>query len=61
MSGPGGISALERAIATAGGQSALARMIGKTQGHVWHWLKVAKRVPAEVVIAIEGATRRPQI
>ena len=30
-------------------------MIGKTQGHVWHWLKVAKRVPAEVVIAIEGA------
>jgi TorA maturation chaperone TorD len=60
MSDTGGISALERAIASAGGQSALARMIGKTQGHVWHWLKVAKRVPAEVVIAIEGATGVPR-
>lgn len=44
----------------AGGQSALARLIGKSQGHVWHWLKVGKRVPAEAVLAIEGATGVPR-
>ncbi len=60
MSDVGGITALERAIAAAGGQSALARLIGKTQGHVWHWLKVAKRVPAEAVLAIEDATGVPR-
>ena len=50
------LAALERAIALAGGQSALARAIGKSQGHVWHWVKVAKRVPAEAVLAVEKAT-----
>jgi TorA maturation chaperone TorD/DNA-binding transcriptional regulator YdaS (Cro superfamily) len=55
-----GVAALERAIAAAGGQSALARLIGKSQGHVWHWLKVAKRVPAEAVLAIEEATGVPR-
>ena len=60
LSDPGSLSALERAIAAAGGQSALARLIGKSQGHVWHWLKVGKRVPAEAVLAIEGATGVPR-
>jgi TorA maturation chaperone TorD len=50
------LAALELAISRAGGQSALARAIGKSQGHVWHWVKVAKRVPAEAVLAIETAT-----
>ncbi len=60
MNDLGSLSALERAIAVAGGQSALARLIGKSQGHVWHWLKVAKRVPAEAVLSIEGATGVPR-
>jgi TorA maturation chaperone TorD len=60
MSDLASLSALERAIAAAGGQSALARLIGKSQGHVWHWLKVAKRVPAEAVLAIETATGVPR-
>jgi TorA maturation chaperone TorD len=60
MSDERSLAALERAISAAGGQSALARQIGKSQGHVWHWLKVAKRVPAEAVIAIEAATGVPR-
>ncbi len=60
MSELAGLAALERAISVAGGQSALARKIGKSQGHVWHWLKVAKRVPAEAVLAIEEATGVPR-
>ena len=50
------LAALELAIERAGGQTALARAIGKSQGHVWHWVKVAKRAPAEAVLAIETAT-----
>lgn len=54
----GDITALERAIEIAGGQSALADKIGGKikQGHVWWWLKESGRVPAEHCIAIENAT-----
>lgn len=48
--------ALREAIRMAGGQSALARVCGKDQGHVSHWLKSAKGVPAEHCPAIEDAT-----
>ena len=47
--------ALKRAIAEAGGQSALARACGVKQGHVWHWLNKSLRAPAEQVLAIEAA------
>lgn len=47
--------ALEKAVAKAGGQSALAAAIGKTQGHISQWLR-RKHIPAESVIAIERAT-----
>jgi TorA maturation chaperone TorD len=56
MSADASLQALERAVEAAGGQSALARAIGKSQSHIWHWLKVAKRVPAEAAVAIEKAT-----
>ncbi len=56
--------ALEKAIESAGGQTALAE-ICKTvktprggafkQGHIWKWLRIG-RVPAEYVITIEKAT-----
>jgi TorA maturation chaperone TorD len=44
------------AIELVGGQAKLARLIGVSQPHVWHWLHKAERVPAEHVIAIEKAT-----
>lgn len=47
---------LQSAVILAGGQSALARKIGKSQAHIWWWLNRAKRVPAESVGAIEAAT-----
>lgn len=48
--------ALERAIKIAGGQSALARKIGRAQGHVFYWLKHAKDgVPPQAAIDIENA------
>ena len=50
------MQALRRAIEFAGGQSALARLLGLKQGHVWHWLNKSKRVPAEQVIPIEQVT-----
>lgn len=48
-------NALTQAIENAGGQTALARAIGKTQGHISKWLQRG-RVPPECVIPIERAT-----
>ncbi len=48
--------ALERAIELAGSQSALARKIGRAQGHIHYWLKGAKDgVPPLAAIQIEKA------
>lgn len=48
-------SPLSRAIAAVGGQSELARRIGKTQGHISSWLRRDAKVPAECVLAVESA------
>jgi DNA-binding transcriptional regulator YdaS (Cro superfamily) len=48
--------ALKAAIKAAGGQTALARKIGKQQGHVAKWLHRDKKVPAKMCAAIEAAT-----
>ncbi len=50
---------LEQAIATMGSQTALARAIGKSQGHISKWLE-RDYVPAESVLAIESATGIPR-
>lgn len=50
---------LEKAIATMGSQTALAKAIGKSQGHISKWLE-RKYVPAESVLAIESATGIPR-
>jgi DNA-binding transcriptional regulator YdaS (Cro superfamily) len=50
---------LEQAIATMGSQTALAKAIGKSQGHISKWLE-RKYVPAESVLAIESATGIPR-
>ncbi len=51
-----GATPLASAVALVGGQAQLARLLGISQPHVWHWLHKAERVPAEHVIAIEKAT-----
>lgn len=52
-----GIDALKRAIAAAGGQVALAKILGlKSQGSISNWIHRNERVPAEHVLAIERAT-----
>jgi Uma2 family endonuclease/DNA-binding transcriptional regulator YdaS (Cro superfamily) len=48
-------SALKKAVETAGGQTALAELIGSTQGHVSKWLE-RNYVPPEFVLTIERAT-----
>lgn len=50
------LEALERAVDLAGGQTALATVLGVAQGRVWNWLNRDQRVPAEMVIPIEAAT-----
>ncbi len=51
-----GNNPLASAVALVGGQAQLARLLGVSQPHVWHWLHKAVRVPGEYVIAIEKAT-----
>jgi Uma2 family endonuclease len=46
---------LRKAVEVAGGQTALARQIGKTQGHISKWLQ-RDFIPPEAVLAIERAT-----
>ena len=53
-------TALERAVKAAGGQAGLARAIGISQPSVWHWVNKTKRVPAEFVLKVEGASGVPR-
>jgi DNA-binding transcriptional regulator YdaS (Cro superfamily) len=52
-------SAIHKAVEAAGGQSALARALGKRQSTVWDWVKRGN-VPAEHVAGIEAATGIPR-
>ncbi len=46
---------IQQAIDYAGGQSALAKLCGKKQGHVWGWLH-SDRVTGDVAVLIDAAT-----
>lgn len=48
--------ALMAAISKAGSQSAFARLCGKQQGHVSHWLKSGRGLPAEYCPMVEEGT-----
>ena len=50
------LSALEKAVQLAGGQTALAKTVDVKQGHVWWWLNKSGKAPAEKCIDIERAT-----
>jgi DNA-binding transcriptional regulator YdaS (Cro superfamily) len=47
---------IEKAVDVCGGQTALAKIIGKSQNHVWNWVHRDSKVPAESCIPIEKAT-----
>ncbi|WP_083956206.1 YdaS family helix-turn-helix protein [Gluconobacter cerinus] len=47
---------LKRAVELCGGQTALAKAIGKKQAHIWWWLNKCKKLPSAQAIAIENAT-----
>ncbi|ERI54111.1 hypothetical protein N878_02865 [Pseudomonas sp. EGD-AK9] len=51
--------AFEQAVVNAGGQSELSRRLSErgtqfSQQLIWHHLRVKKRCPAEIVLAVEG-------
>ncbi|EDS5034007.1 helix-turn-helix domain-containing protein [Salmonella enterica subsp. enterica serovar Wandsworth] len=50
-------NAIQKAVRLAGGQSALARAVGVTQGAVWKWLNNLQKVSPENAVAISIATR----
>lgn len=55
------ITPLERAVAIAGSQSALASALSNpsrkvTQAHIWNWLNRNKGIPAEICPSIERVT-----
>lgn len=50
-------SALEQAIFAAGSQAALASAIGVSQQAISYWIKKGHKVPAEMVLAVERASR----
>ncbi|MEJ6008655.1 transcriptional regulator [Novosphingobium aquae] len=48
--------ALEAAVKAMGSQQALADLCKVSQTAVWKWLQSSKRLPAEHVLLVEGAT-----
>ena len=48
--------AFEKAIAIAGGQSAMAGRLDVKQGHVWYWLNKMGQCPPDRVLDVERAT-----
>ena len=46
------VKALKRAVKIAGGQSALAKLCGVRQPHIWNWLNRDNRVPAENALSV---------
>lgn len=48
--------ALKAAIARAGSQAAMGRLLSVSQPTVWKWLQSTKRLPAEHCLTVEAAT-----
>ena len=50
------MSAIAKAVEIVGSQTALAKMLGVKQAHVWNWLHVHRRSPAKYIRRISQAT-----
>jgi DNA-binding transcriptional regulator YdaS (Cro superfamily) len=46
---------IQRAVEAAGGQTALAKKLGVSQGLIWQWCDGRLKVPAERVLAVVNA------
>jgi DNA-binding transcriptional regulator YdaS (Cro superfamily) len=51
------MSAIAKVVVIVGSQTALARMLGVKQAHVWNWLHVHKRCPAKYIRRASFATK----
>lgn len=51
------MSAIANVVVIVGSQTALARMLGVKQAHVWNWLHVHKRCPAKYIRRASLATK----
>lgn len=49
-------TAIRKAVTLAGGQTALARRLGVSQGLVWQWCEGLLKVTAERCASVESAT-----
>lgn len=56
MKQPSHVKPLQEAIEIVGSQAELARRLKKKQGHIWFWLKEAKKLSPGIAIKIEQAT-----
>ena len=54
------MDALEHAIEKAGGQAALANLLGLKQQNVWNWLRRGNGVPLEHCALVEKTTGVPR-
>lgn len=50
------MSAIQRSIEILGGQTALAKLLGVSQSHVWNWINRKHQAPAKYIRAISEAT-----
>ena len=50
------MTAISRAVEIIGSQTALAKILGVKQAHVWNWLNIHKRSPAKYIRRISLAT-----
>ncbi len=50
------MTGIEKAIKAAGGQCALARLLGLRQSHIWNWLRREGRIPPKRILAVERVT-----
>jgi DNA-binding transcriptional regulator YdaS (Cro superfamily) len=51
------MSAIAKVVVVVGSQTALARMLGVKQAHVWNWLHIHKRCPAKYMRRASFATK----
>jgi DNA-binding transcriptional regulator YdaS (Cro superfamily) len=50
------MSAILKAVEVTGGQTALAKLLGVKQSHIWNWINRRQQAPAKYIRAISNAT-----
>ncbi|WP_150138624.1 helix-turn-helix domain-containing protein [Candidatus Enterovibrio escicola] len=50
------MSTIQHSVVILGGQTALAKLLGIRQSHVWNWINRKQQTPARYIRAISEAT-----